>query len=89
MKLPSTAPFVFDVHLLCFVRLMQELHVVLKFDWTHSLNSHFYIEVIAFFKENRRVVDWHTVMDWVYGYVILEYLRLDTVREVVIDWGAH
>jgi len=68
---------------------MQELHVVLKFDWAHSLNSHFHIEVIAFFKENRRVVDCHTVMDWVYGHVILKHLRLDAVREVVIDWVTH
>ena len=68
---------------------MQELHVVLKFDRAHSLNGHFHIEVIAFFKENRRVVDWHTVMNWVYGHVILEYLRLDAVREVVIDRITH
>lgn len=86
---PSTLKFVIDVDILDFVRLMEELHVLREADFSHFLNAHFYIHIIAFFKENGRVVNWNTVVNWVDADVISEYLWLDIVRNVIVNWISH
>ena len=86
---PSTLKFVIDVDILDFVRLMEELHVLREADFSHFLNAHFDIQIITLFKENRRVVNWNSVVNWVNADVISKYLWLDIVRNVIVNWIAH
>ena len=68
---------------------MQEAHVRVEVDGTEPLNCIFYIQVVALFVQDWRVIDKNTVQDGINSHLVPDNLRYNFVDEVKVYWVLH
>ena len=68
---------------------MQKLHIFVEFDLAIALNRVLYLESVARFEQYRRVIDKLAIQHRIDAHYVFVDLRLDLVRDVVIDGVSH
>lgn len=68
---------------------MKEFHVLIKFNATIPLNSVFYFQSVTRFKQDGRVINELPIENRVNSYNIFIDLRLNLMRDIVVDRIAH
>ena len=68
---------------------MQELHVLVELNLPRPLDTHFDVKVVSFLKQYWTHYDWDSIMDWMNSNGVLEHLRLNAVRNIIIYGVAH
>jgi len=68
---------------------MQELHILIEGHLSCFLNRISQLQMVTLLKQNRRVVDKHSIKNGHNSHIVLDDSRLYLVGDVVVDGVLH
>lgn len=89
LERPGARVIIIQVDALALVRLVQVPHVPVEVHCAHSLHSVFHIKMVSLLKQNRCMVHKHSIQNGIKTDLVLNHLRSNLMRQVVVNRISH